>query len=223
MLALTKKSFSYLRLLAIITVGLSLILGACSPSTIAPTPTTEQICEEIAKNYYATHKYIGNDVFDCDNMACDIWDILIARGINARIVIGNVKQGVTSIDDISHAWVLAEASPGEWLAIECTGGYLVYYNDNNLYYYGIAFNNPKQLKDFYYLYDRYQRQLLRYQRAVEYYNSLVEQYNNSDNFTKLALIGSLNQASQQVEIEAQELQAITNQVEALFSQIKSGN
>jgi hypothetical protein len=141
MLALTKKSFSYLRLLAIITVGLSLILGACSPSTIAPTPTIEQICEEIAKNYYATHKYIGNDVFDCDNMACDIWDILIARGINAKIVIGNVKQPVNSIDDVNHAWVMAEASPGEWLAIECTGGYLVYGSDNNLYYYGIIFGN----------------------------------------------------------------------------------
>jgi hypothetical protein len=156
-------------------------------------------------------------------MACDIWDILIARGINVKIVIGNVKQGVTSIDDINHAWVMAEASPGEWLAIECTGGYLVYGSDNNLYYYGIIFNNPKQLRDFYDLYGRYQRQVLRYQRAIEYYKSLVEQYNSSNYLTKLALIGSLNEASRQVEIEAQELQAITKEIESLVSQIKSGN
>ncbi len=220
MFALTKKRFSYLRLLAVVTVGLSLILGACS--VISPTPTTEQICEEIAKDYYATHKYIGNDVFDCDNMACDIWDMLIARGINAKIAIGNVKQEVNSIDDVNHAWVMAEVSPGEWLAIECTGGYLVYSSDNNLYYYGIFFNNPKQLRDFYDLYDRYQRQVLRYQWAIEYYNLLVEQYNRSDYFTKLALIGSINQASQQVELEVQLLQAIMNQIEALMSQIESG-
>jgi len=223
MLALTKKSSSYLSLLATVIMTLPLILGACSPSITAPAQTTEQICEEIAKNYYATHKYIGNDVFDCDNMACDIWDMLIARGINAKIMIGNVKQRVNSIDDINHAWVMAEVSPDGWLAIECTGGYLVYGSDNSLYYHGIIFNNPKELTDFYDLYARYQRQALRYQRAVEYYNSLVEQYNRSNYLTKLALMGSLNQASQQVEIEAQELQAITNEIEALFSQIKSGS
>jgi len=219
MLALTKKR---LTLLAIVTVAILLILGACAPSTTTPAQTTEQICEEIAKNYYATHKYIGNDVFDCDNMACDIWDMLIARGINAKIAIGNVKHKVKNIDDVNHAWVVAEVSPSEWLAIECTGGYLVYGSDNSLYYYGIIFNNPKELRDFYDLYDRYRRQALRYQRAVEYYNSLVEQYNSSNYLTKLALLGSLNQASQQVEIEAQELQSITNEIEALYSQIKSG-
>jgi len=218
MLVLTKKR---LTLLAIVTVAISLISGACVPSTTTPAQTTEQICEEIAKNYYATHKYIGNDVFDCDNMACDIWDMLIARGINAKIAIGNVKQGINSIEDVNHAWVMAEVSPDGWLAIECTGGYLVYYSDNNLYYYGITLNNPKELRDFYDLYDRYQRQALRYQRAVAYYNSLLERYNSSNYLTKLALIGSLNQASQQVEVEAQELQAITEEIEALYSQIKS--
>ena len=96
-------------------------------------------------------------------MAQDIWNMLKAKGINARIAVGDFEPGrckqnrrwkicqcelwvqgssglintynytcedtgllnSSMIDNLTHAWVLAEVSPGYWLAIECTGGYVV--------------------------------------------------------------------------------------------------
>ncbi|MFA5054910.1 MAG: zinc ribbon domain-containing protein [Dehalococcoidia bacterium] len=179
------------------------------------TPENVQICENIAKDYYNTHQYIANDVFDCDNMAQDVWDMIVAQGINAQIAVGNVNKDISSIGDANHAWVLAEVEPNQWLAIECTGGYVVY--DNALYYQGWFFDNPKDLRDFESLYEQYQEQLIVTQAAMDNYNALVYQYNHSNYFTQLALQSGLDQAYQQYLYESQELQRLNDELMATFA------
>lgn len=110
----------------------------------APTETAQNIVER----YHETHIYSEYDFFVCSDMALDVWDMLKAQGINAIIQIGNVKSGAKDITDADHAWVLAEVSPGSYLALETTGGYAVWGDDNPLYFKGWSFDNPREYKRF---------------------------------------------------------------------------
>jgi hypothetical protein len=128
--------------------------------TLQPNPSTQsvfispesqidrntRIANEIVSDYHKTHIYTLNDMYVCVDMASDIWDMLKAQGINAKINVGNVDKDITDIRDADHAWVLAEISPGSYLALEATGGYSVQKTDNPRYYYGWSYDNPKELK-----------------------------------------------------------------------------
>ncbi|WP_269849236.1 hypothetical protein [Methanosarcina horonobensis] len=48
-----------------------------------------RLCEQIAADYCNSHTYSKDDIYDCDNMAQDIWNMLKAKGINARIAVGS--------------------------------------------------------------------------------------------------------------------------------------
>ncbi len=111
---------------------------------VGETPT--ETAENIVKHYHETHIYSKYDFFVCSDMALDVWDMLKAQGINALIQIGNVETGTDNVSEANHAWVLAEVSQGEYLALETTGGYAVW--DNSLYYKGWSFDNPKEYKRF---------------------------------------------------------------------------
>ncbi len=110
--------------------------------------TPIETAENIVKRYYETHIYSKYDFFVCSDMALDVWNMLKAQGINALIQIGNVKTPAKDITDVDHAWVLAETSPGRYLALETTGGYVVSGEDNLLYYKGWSFDNPKEYKRY---------------------------------------------------------------------------
>lgn len=183
-----------------------------------------RICEQIAVEYCNSHTYSKDDVYDCDNMAQDVWNMLRARGINARIAVGNLESagngriatgktvhkssdsgnlgeieipnrsyGTTNlsnssfIDSFNHAWVLAEVSPGSWLAIECTGGYVVYSDENEKYYQGLTFNNPKNYRSFLSLYRDWKIKALEYENERAYYNELIKPYNNADYSKQIAM------------------------------------
>jgi hypothetical protein len=140
-----------------------------------------QICEQVASDYSKTHTYTGDDIFDCDNMAQDVWNILETKGINSRIMVGNVDmEGPVTLEDCNHAWIIAEVSPNTWLAIECTGGYIVYAEDNEQYYQGFSFGNPKNYQRFLDLYNDWVYQYQDYENYRLYYNSLVDEYNDAD-------------------------------------------
>ena len=175
-----------------------------------------RICEEVAKQYYETHTYIQNDVFDCDNMACDVWNILKTKGINAEIAVGNVDLDEYDIEDWNHVWIMAETSPNAWIAIECTGGYIVRREDNPRYYHAHFFKNPKSLRDFSRLYETYQTQLSEYNRAIDFYNSLVDEYNNADYFTRPYLERGLQVAKLEMERKGRELDITNAKLEAVL-------
>ncbi|GAI88828.1 unnamed protein product, partial [marine sediment metagenome] len=108
--------------------------------------TPAETAENIVKWYHETHIYSKYDFFVCSDMALDVWNMLKAQKIDALINIGNVEMGAENITEADHAWVLAETSPGKYLALETTGGYAV--SDNPLYYKGWSFDNPAEYKRF---------------------------------------------------------------------------
>jgi hypothetical protein len=124
------------------------------PSSTQPKSLAEKIRDQniikitnIAAEYHKIHTYSLPDMFVCADMAQDVWDIVETQNISAIIRVGKIQ-------DVSHAWVVAEVSPGEWISIETTGGYLVCANpnicavDNPRYYTGLDFNSPKELQDY---------------------------------------------------------------------------
>lgn len=112
------------------------------------------LLDHILKDYRQNHTYMDGDVYDCDNMAKDVWNILRTKGFRAKLAGGNVDKNVmkstdTYLMEASHAWVMAELAPGDWMAMECTGGYLVPRDRNPLYYTSaIFFNDPTDMGNF---------------------------------------------------------------------------
>jgi len=188
------------------------------------TDKNVRLCEQIAAEYASGHTYSKDDVYDCDNMAQDVWNMLKAKGINARIAVGNFESAedgrITNktaaqkspdaghlgeievpsrtygnmnvsnskaIDSFNHAWVLAEVSPGSWLAIECTGGYVVYSDENEKYYQGLTFGNPKNYRSFLSLYRDWKIKALDCETEKSYYNELIKPYNNASYSEQVAM------------------------------------
>ena len=110
--------------------------------------------KNIVEEYHRTHTYSLADMYVCAQMAQDVWNMVETQKINAIIKVGTVDQDINTIQEANHAWVLAEVSPGEWLAMETTAGYLVCVDssicavNNPRYYKGWNFNNPKELQDY---------------------------------------------------------------------------
>ena len=107
--------------------------------------TKAQIAEKIVQNYKASHLY-EKDVYDCNNMASDVWNMLKAQGINSVIVVGSIQYLITDILQSDHAWVLAEVAPGEKLALDATIGQAFTQTANSRYFRGWSFTDPADLK-----------------------------------------------------------------------------
>ncbi len=105
---------------------------------------------DVATDYHQKHTYLSTDAFVCVDMACDVWNMVRTRGLNSKIMVGNVEKDMASLSEANHAWVMAEVSPDEWLAIESTGGRVVQQSENARYYRGRSFSSPREFKDFYY-------------------------------------------------------------------------
>jgi hypothetical protein len=135
--------------------------------------------EKIVKYYHETHVYDAYDLFVCSDMAAEVWNMLEAQGISAVIAVGKVDQPISDILQCNHAWVLAEVAPGDYLALETTGGRVVTRAENPFYYCGWSFDSPADLKD-------YNRMIWEYNIRVELHNTVagddrrvVEEHNSS--------------------------------------------
>ena len=189
--------------------------------------TPAETAENIVKRYHETHIYSKHDFFVCSDMALDVWNMLKAQGIDALIQIGNVKTVAEKITDVDHAWVLAETSPGNYLALETTGGYVVLGNDNPLYYKGWSFDNPREYKRFVELRLEYnirvkiadrltneaQKTNEEYKRELDYYQELVNEFNRVYAGHPVSL-GALTYKD---KIEAQ--LAIAKEIEGRYNQL----
>jgi cell division protein FtsL len=107
--------------------------------------TKTETAQKIVAYYFQKH-YYQNGVYDCNNMADDVWDMLKAQGITSRIVVGSYQQILTNILQSNHAWVLAEVNPGEYLALDGTTGQSYTRTQNAYYYHGWYFNDPAGVK-----------------------------------------------------------------------------
>ncbi|MCP1662734.1 MULTISPECIES: tetratricopeptide repeat protein [Methanocalculus] len=149
------------------------------------------IVTDIVREYYRTHTYREIDWFVCTDMSIGVWNMVETAGIPAKIGVGNIDDAHAVPTAFNHAWVVAEIAPGDWLALETTGGFTVSREKNPNYYRGFFFDNPRQFKDYLDLMDRHNLQVERirqlqaesndiieeYQREADYYNRLVEEYN----------------------------------------------
>jgi hypothetical protein len=99
------------------------------------------------EEYHRIHSYSAVDMFVCSDMAIDVWNIVNTRGIRAILTVGKVDSATTNWKEYDHAWVLAEVAPKQWVALETTGGFLVFREKNPLYYRGIFFATAKDLKE----------------------------------------------------------------------------
>ena len=166
--------------------------------TLQPTPTpivTEEeknveIVTGIVEDYHKTHTYSMPDLFVCADMAIDVWNMVETQGINAKITVGNVDNPDADWKEYNHAWVLAETSPGRWLALETTGGYVTYEGG---YYTGFYFENARDFKEYLELTKEYGARIDRinvlqieysdtydeWLKEYNYYKTLSDDYNSN--------------------------------------------
>ena len=104
-----------------------------------------KIVSDIVKDYHSTHTYSSNDLFICGDMAIDVWNMVKSKGINAKIMIGNVHKNTSDPKEFNHAWVVAEVEPFKWVALDPTAGIVTI---DKLYLQGITFDNPKEFKEY---------------------------------------------------------------------------
>lgn len=213
-----------------------------------------QVCEQIAAEYCGSHTYTEDEVYDCDNMAQDVWNMLKAKGINARIAVGDFKPGSSSrieykrsaqvtsdsgssglinvydyrckdtgllnssmIDNLTHAWVLAEVSPGNWLAIECTGGYVVHREEDGKYYSGLTFTNPRNYRSFLELYSDWKKQIKDYENELSFCSKLQDTYNNNANYSdQVAMKKSIETEEDRLREKKETFQKTDSELQALL-------
>ena len=60
--------------------------------------------EEIAQLYYNTHTYYEGETH-CNDMAADLWNILLTEDIKSVIVVGDRSQVGESFEESNHAWL----------------------------------------------------------------------------------------------------------------------
>ncbi len=143
--------------------------------------TSAETAEKIVKYYHETHVYSTWDLFICSDMAAEIWNMIKAQGINAVMVVGNKDTAISNIIQSDHAWVLAEVAPGEYLALETTGGFAVPKSKNPLYYQGWSFASPGELKSYNQLIREYNTRVDIRNQIAEESNEVLVQYNQSTN------------------------------------------
>jgi hypothetical protein len=190
--------------------------------------TPDETARNIVKHYHDIHTYSKADLFVCADMAMDVWNMLQAQGIDAVIQIGNVEKAVTDMQESSHAWVVAEVAPGEFLALETTNGQAVSRAENPLYYAGWSFDNPQEYKRFEEL--KYEHNI-----RVSVYNSMVEETEGAYQEYQAAyneyqeLVGEFNSryAGQVISDEAQALYdeinarlAVMKEAEGRYNQLQ---
>lgn len=196
------------------TITAQIPAGANASVNIAvesPSDTNIRILKEIVASYHATHTYSLPDFYVCADMALDVWNMVRTRGIPAKIAVGNVGQAAAKVNEYNHAWVVAEYSPGDWIAMETTGGYLV---PNEVgYYRGIFFETPKDFKTYLDLMKDYNSEVSRIAAIAKDYNAKVEEYNTesaklnaavatyNNDYANRALTLSQYQASQTLKSE----------------------
>ncbi len=81
--------------------------------------------EEIAQLYYTTHTYYEGET-DCNDMAADLWNILLTEDIKSVIVVGDRSQMGESFEESNHAWLYVFNGDGKVIYLEPTDGDVFY-------------------------------------------------------------------------------------------------
>jgi len=170
--------------------------------------TIVETVTNIIEYYHDTHAYSKPDLFVCSDMASEVWSMLKAQGINARIVVGSKDTTINDIILSDHAWLLAEVDGGEYLALETTGGYVVYEEENPLYYQGWYFNSPAEMKSYNSLVREYNVRVEIINRIIAEDQAVVDEYNSSSNPSERGKLGAVHDMLEEL-ILSQEADLLT--------------
>ena len=105
----------------------------------------------INRSYHQNHTYI-EDVFDCDNMVVDLWNILYEQGIISVIGVGNLAIGGEKLMQSDHAWLIVFHKDILYrvYAIETTNGEIYAMNPETKafgeYFEGYYFASPSDFR-----------------------------------------------------------------------------
>ena len=113
--------------------------------------TPAETAEKIVRYYHDTHVYDAVDLFVCADMAAEVWSMLKAQGIRSLIMVGKLNWPNAEITQCDHSWILAELAPGEYLALETTGGVTKPRSTNPEYYRGWVFDTSAKVKEWQHL------------------------------------------------------------------------
>jgi hypothetical protein len=153
--------------------------------------TAADTVARVARYYNQTHTYSTTDMFVCGDMAAEIYNMLKTLGINSLMVVGAVNAPITDILQSNHAWLLAEVEPNTYLAVECTGGYVVPESQNALYYRGWYYSNPETLKQYFDDVKEYNTRVDMINDVVAEDQTVVAQYNQNGSPSLLAVHNEL--------------------------------
>ena len=81
--------------------------------------------EEIGALYYRTHTYLQGQT-DCNDMAVDLWNMLLTVDIKSVIVVGNKDKQSEEFDECDHAWLYVFDAEGKVIYLEPTTGVVIY-------------------------------------------------------------------------------------------------
>ena len=174
--------------------------------------TTLETVTNIIEYYHDTHLYSKADLFVCSDMAMEVWNMLKARGIDALIVVGDIDSSINDILLSTHAWVLAETNPGQYLALETTGGYAVYKDKNELYYQGWYFNSPADMKSYNELVKEYNVRVKIINVIIQEDQVVVDEHNASSNPSEVAKLKAVHDMLKKL-IDAQEVDLLVIEAE----------
>jgi uncharacterized protein YoxC len=182
--------------------------------------TPAEAAEKIVKYYHQTHVYSTYDLFVCSDMASEVWNMFKAQGIDAIIVVGNKDTAITDIIQSNHAWVLAEVAPGEYLALETTGGFVVPKSENALYYRGWYFDSPADLKSYNQLVREYNIRVgIRNEIAAED-GEVVDEHNQATSQSTADKLKAVHDKLMElIEQQEADLNNIKSEIERLAAQL----
>jgi hypothetical protein len=109
-----------------------------------------------AKEYASTHTYRLEDRFVCIDMAIDVWNLLLTKGIKSYFTIGRSDDGLIGVSlvefirKMNHIWLNVILSETELLIIETTTGEVFIPDPYKITKYctGVYLETPAQVKEF---------------------------------------------------------------------------
>ncbi len=170
----------------------------------------EEICADVVAKFVASHKYIPGE-FVCVEFASGVWYELMQKGILAKVRVGG--KDMNSI--ANHAWVMAEVSPGTWLAIEPQSG-IVYPEKDARYYQGFDFSDDYAVRRHNRLVHERLEALKLYNEAVKERDEVRAKYNNGDSVIRHNLYPHLDAREYYVKLRDAEVKAVEGRLTELL-------
>ena len=183
--------------------------------------TPAETAGKIVKYYHETHVYSTWGMSVCSDMSSEVWNMLKAQGINAIVVVGKIDAAIGDILQSDHAWVMAEVAPGEYLALETTGGYVVPKSQNLLYYRGWYFDSPAKIKANNQLVWEYNVRVDVHNQIVAQDGEIVEEHNRATNQSEAEKLEAVHdKLSELIKEQQAEMNRIKSEIDVLATELR---